>query len=87
MPDDIAELNMSENSLTDVWGRRFEYKRTANHFEIKSLGKDGKIGGSNENKDLVIVYRTHSDSGEVLIDDENWLPMFEIRTTGDLESL
>jgi general secretion pathway protein G len=38
----------------DPWGRQYRYKAISGkkEFEVLSLGKDGLIGGENENEDL-----------------------------------
>jgi general secretion pathway protein G len=38
----------------DAWGRSFQYKSPGDHgeFDLVSLGRDGRTGGSNEDADL-----------------------------------
>jgi general secretion pathway protein G len=44
-----------EKIPTDPWGREWHYSRTDPHnFVLKSLGADGKEGGSGANADIVI---------------------------------
>ncbi len=45
-----------ENSLTDPWGKRFEYHASegGGGYSVKTLGADGVPGGDGENRDLEI---------------------------------
>ncbi len=42
-----------QGKLEDPWGKPFHYEISGAEFVLKSLGKDGKEGGSGFDKDLV----------------------------------
>lgn len=45
-------LNEGQYPPTDPWGSNYEYQRTGNSYELKSLGADMEGGGSEEGADL-----------------------------------
>lgn len=52
-----------EDLLIDPWKRPYRYDSSdaPPHFEIKTLGADGKEGGENRNADLVVKFFSDSD--------------------------
>ena len=42
----------SSSALTDPWTRTYLYSQTGNNFTLRSLGRDGREGGSGEDADL-----------------------------------
>lgn len=42
----------NKNLLKDEWGTDFEYEASGNGFNLRSLGKDKKSGGSGPDKDF-----------------------------------
>ncbi len=56
-PESLAELEVASrpwDPLCDWWNHPFRYKRTANDYELSSLGRDGKTGGVGLDSDIVI---------------------------------
>lgn len=57
-PDGAAAWNgpylQSADSLTDPWGRPYEYRRpgTRGDYDLYSLGADGREGGEGEDRDV-----------------------------------
>ncbi len=60
LPKKLNQLPEREgyiNRLTDGWDRELLYKLEGDKkFHLHSLGKDGKVGGSGDNRDLVRSY-------------------------------
>jgi len=52
-PNSLNELDEYRNlSIKDPWGVYYRYeKQQSGRYKIYTLGKDGKIGGSGENRD------------------------------------
>jgi len=51
--------------LLDVWGRPFHYIKTADGYVLFCLGKDGLIGGSGLDEDIVVGPHDWSDSRKI----------------------
>jgi general secretion pathway protein G len=51
----MANRVQDARSLSDPWGRPFVYRLadSADGFEILSLGRDGKPGGTGEDADII----------------------------------
>lgn len=49
----------------DVWGRPFHYIKTADGYVLFCLGKDGLIGGSGLDEDIVVGPHDWSDSRKI----------------------
>jgi general secretion pathway protein G len=43
-----------EDEMNDAWGNRFRYEGQGNRYMVKSLGSDGREGGSGVEGDLVL---------------------------------
>jgi hypothetical protein len=55
---ELPERKGYDNSIQDGWGRDIEYTKTPNGTVIlRSLGKDGKIGGLGENADIIVTFK------------------------------
>jgi len=52
-----------KKSLKDPWKNDYIYELNGNEFTLKSLGKDGKEGGSGFNKDIPIDEEPNSGDG------------------------
>jgi general secretion pathway protein G len=46
------EPYLKKNRLKDAWGNDLAYESSGSSFTLKSLGKDGKEGGSKLDKDI-----------------------------------
>jgi general secretion pathway protein G len=46
------EAYLKKNRLKDAWGQELVYEPSGSNFTLKSLGKDGKEGGSKFDKDI-----------------------------------
>lgn len=70
LPQDITELNsygVTQTEYFDAWGNKFDFEVIEPNLVIlRSLGKDGKVGGEGENKDTTVKY----DSERRFIDRE-----------------
>ncbi len=53
VPTDLAKLSLAAEAITDPWGRRYDYTVSADQgYTLRSLGADGKVGGSGEDADI-----------------------------------
>jgi hypothetical protein len=51
--------------FVDVWGRPFHYIKTADGYVLFCLGKDGLIGGSGLDEDIVVGPRDWADARKI----------------------
>lgn len=77
IPVNLKELPTRKgytNSVLDAWGNRLIYSIDSEGIiSLSSYGEDGKIGGVNKNKDIVIKYKTRDTNGDKIILNPNWL--------------
>jgi hypothetical protein len=53
LPKDLATLGLDAAALVDPWGRAYEYVvQPDGTYTLRSLGADGKVGGTGENEDV-----------------------------------
>jgi hypothetical protein len=68
------------NRTTDGWGRELAYSQSPDGvLSLKSLGRDGWIGGTGEDADISRSYRTIDENGRSLIGDDLWIVTAEIK--------
>lgn len=68
------------NGVTDGWGRRLLFDIDEEGvITVRSLGKDGKVGGSGPNRDIVRSYRTRDRDGRFVVADEMWIATGELK--------
>ena len=55
-PSDLGQAGIKPEDLKDAWGQPVQYRVMDNgrSVELKSLGADGKDGGTAENEDVII---------------------------------
>lgn len=72
------------NRTTDGWGQELAYMISENGIlTLKSLGRDGKIGGSGEDADITRSYRTVDDDGKSIIGEDLWIVTAEIKNNSE----
>lgn len=83
LPDSLKLLPEREgyaNRTTDGWGRKLRYSVDSNGIiTLKSLGKDGQVGGTGDDADMVARYRTKADDGRFVANDDMWPVTGEIK--------
>jgi hypothetical protein len=85
VPDDFAELDLVKREpdrLQDEWGRQIEFEVTPDHIVIlRSLGSDGRPGGTGAAADIVGAFRLVEDNGKWGDPTGQWLekPMYSRR--------
>jgi hypothetical protein len=68
------------NEVVDGWGRTLIYAVDDNGIiSLTSLGRDGKVGGSGEDVDVIKRFRTRREDGSLNVDDEYWIIESEIQ--------
>lgn len=76
-PKDLSVLPKRDryaNQITDGWGRPLIYNVDEKGvISLKSLGRDGKVGGDGPDQDIVRQHRTRNADGTLNIDDDLWL--------------
>jgi hypothetical protein len=69
LPATLAELIESKEHkflLVDDWRREIQYRHDeAGVVTLYSLGADGRLGGEGGNRDIVGVFETRDDHGQV----------------------
>jgi hypothetical protein len=82
LPKSLAELPIRENygnRVTDGWSRALTYEvDDVGILTIRSLGRDGKVGGVGEDEDVAYRYQTKDRSGKFIVGDELWTVEAEI---------
>lgn len=54
---DLTPLPNRDNSTIDGWGRQIQYTKVLpSTFTLSSLGRDGVIGGADEDSDLTFTF-------------------------------
>ncbi len=69
LPKSLDDLPMRRgymNRTTDGWDHPLKYSHEGDKFTLTSFGKDGAIGGSGENVDIVREYHLANGQVEVL---------------------
>ncbi len=81
-PADLTRLPEREgymNRTTDGWGRPLVYELDqAGVISLTSLGQDGELGGTGDDQDVTLRFRTRNDDGTLNIDDDLWLIHSEV---------
>jgi hypothetical protein len=52
----LRDVYWKEDLLRNEWGHLIQYRVTDGHVVLTSLGRDGKIGGTGRNEDIVIEF-------------------------------
>jgi hypothetical protein len=61
---DLPIMTGYDNSVTDEWGRVIAYEVSSSGLvTLTSLGRDGKIGGSGKDADMVATFLSHDVQG------------------------
>ena len=77
--DELKERNGYVNRTDDLWGRKLIYEIDAQGIiTLGSYGRDGTIGGSGEDADILHRYRSLDESGQFIADDNLWVIHGEI---------
>jgi len=72
------------NRTKDGWGRELDYSISGGGIlTLKSLGRDGKIGGTGEDADISKSYRTVDEEGNSLIKDDYWIVNAKVRNNSE----
>ncbi len=70
----LPERGGFDNRTTDGWGRPLIYSADDQGIiSLTSLGRDGQVGGDDDDEDIVRQYRTRNEDGTLNIDDEFWI--------------
>ncbi len=87
VPKSLDVLSLREgygNRTTDGWGRELQYTISPNGvLSLKSLGRDGEIGGAEEDADISRSYRTIDETGKSLIGEDLWIVTAEINNNSE----
>lgn len=82
-PTSIEELPKRKgyaNCIEDGWGRKLIYTIEKDQiFSLSSLGKDGVVGGTGDNKDITRKYRVKRIDGSWTIDDKFWFTTHRLK--------
>ena len=82
LPTDLAQLSERHgyaNRTDDLWGRELIYRiDTDGIITLGSYGRDGKIGGVDNDADIIRRYRSRDDSGNFVAGDDLWVVTGEI---------
>jgi len=69
------------NETKDAWGSTLNYSISNDGvLSIISYGADNKSGGTEQNTDIVVRYRTLDAAGKSIIQDEYWIVYAQIST-------
>jgi hypothetical protein len=61
---DLPEMGGFDNSVSDAWGRIFRYELLpSGDVRLTSLGRDGKVGGSGNDADMIATFPSHDAQG------------------------
>ena len=78
--DDLPKREGYANRTTDGWQRPLIYTIEQDNFiTLRSLGKDGRPGGSGEGADIQKTYRTKNPDGSWCVDEEFWIVTAEVK--------
>lgn len=77
---DLPERIGYANRLFDAWGRPLLFDiDDSGVITLGSLGRDGRIGGDGDNKDIVRKYRSRdAESGRLIAGEDLWVVNGEI---------
>lgn len=82
LPNDLSELAERvgyTNRTDDLWGRELIYRvHDDGVITLGSYGRDGKIGGSGDDADIIRRYRSLDATGEFIAGDDLWVATGEI---------
>jgi Type II secretion system (T2SS), protein G len=82
--DVIPRRESYANRTTDGWGRELEYSISDDGIlTLKSLGRDGKIGGTGEGTDISKSYRTIDEDGNSLVGQDHWIVTAEVKNNSE----
>ena len=61
---DLPVMDGYDNSFGDEWGRIYIYEvLPSGDVRLTSLGRDGKVGGSGKDADMVLIFPPHDARG------------------------
>jgi len=62
---DLPEMQGYYNDTRDGWGRDISFEvSTSGVVTLRSLGRDGVIGGSGEDADMIVSFPAHDSQGK-----------------------
>ena len=68
------------NQITDGWGRPLKYEFTPDGIiRLTSLGKDGVLGGTEDDTDVSMAYYTRCPDGSLWVTSEMWMVEAKVR--------
>lgn len=78
--DALPRRKRYANQTTDGWYRPLQYRVTPDDvITITSLGRDGKPGGTGEDADISVSYRSKRRDGSLWIGSDLWLVEAQVR--------
>ena len=81
-PESLSQLPKRDgymNRTTDGWDRPLIYSvDDGGVITLSSLGRDGVVGGTGDDRDITRRFRTRNEDGTLNIDDELWTVTSEI---------
>jgi len=82
LPTGLSELTDRQgyaNRTQDLWGRELIYRVDDNGIiTLGSYGRDSKIGGVNNDADIIRSYRSLDESGNFIAGDDQWVATREV---------
>ena len=83
LPQRLSELPERDgynNRMADLWERQLIYEvDDAGIISLVSYGRDGKLGGTSEDTDIIYRYRSHDEKGEFIVGYDGWLTTGRIK--------
>ncbi|MEM7315733.1 MAG: hypothetical protein AAF497_21555 [Planctomycetota bacterium] len=77
--EELSERHGHANRTDDLWGRELIYLINDDGIiTLGSYGRDGKIGGVDDDTDIIRRYRSRDDSGKFIAGDDLWVATGEI---------
>ena len=71
---ELPERSGYANTTVDFWGRELIYKiDKTGTMTLGSYGRDGKIGGTGEDADILHRYKSRDETGRFIAGDEMWV--------------
>lgn len=77
--DQLPKRQNYANRVTDGWGRTLILEVDDNGvITLRSLGKDGKVGGDGVDRDIARRHRTRDEDGRFTAADDMWIVTSEL---------
>lgn len=68
----LAPMAGYDNDSNDAWGRSIIWRVDGDTVTMTSYGRDGKPGGTDEDEDLIGVFRAKTDDGRWADELDRW---------------